>query len=373
MRVNIGPVLVVQRKERGITQQQLADFIGVSKAAVSKWETGQTYPDITLLPALAAYFDLRIDDLLDYEPQLSAKEIRTIYGSLKAAFETDSGAEVLRKIRSFVRRYYACYPFIEQMGLLLLNHYDLLPGKTNEEKLALYVPEAQKLFVRVRENAQDVALVTQARSLEGYTLIMQNKPKEALALLGTRTPAYLPAESLIATAFQQLQQIPEAQAVYQSALAQDLSIMMSQFANYLQLLVDDSAKFAETYRRGSGVAAVFHFDQLNPVAMMNFQLSAAAGFAQLKQPDALFKVLTAFVTLFTNTAFPVKLHGDDYFDQIDDWLEHLDLGTQLPRDPVQVQTALRNFVLANPLLAPYQDDPRLQALQQQLKERNHEY
>jgi hypothetical protein len=202
---------------------------------------------------------------------------------------------------------------------------------------------------------------------------MQNKPKEALALLGTRTPAYLPAESLIATAFQQLQQIPEAQAVYQSTLAQDLSIMMSQFTNYLQLLVDDSAKFAETYRRGSGVAAVFHFDQLNPVAMMNFQLSAAAGFAQLKQPDALFQVLTAFVTLFTNTAFPVKLHGDDYFDQIDDWLEHLDLGTQLPRDPVQVQTALRNFVLANPLLAPYQDDPRLQALQQQLKERNHEY
>ena len=82
--------------------------------------------------------------------------------------------------------------------------------------------------------------------------------------------------------------------------------MMSQFANYLRLLVDNPAKFAETYRRGTGLVAVFHFDQLNPVSMMNFQLSVAAGFAQQKPADALFRVLTTYVALFTRTVFPVN-------------------------------------------------------------------
>ncbi|GAF39176.1 XRE family transcriptional regulator [Agrilactobacillus composti DSM 18527 = JCM 14202] len=367
MDVNIGPVLVAQRKAQHLTQQQLADFIGVSKAAVSKWETGKTYPDITLLPALAAYFNMSIDDLLNYEPQLSATEIQHIYAALKADFDTKPGTEVLTTIRSFIRRYYACYPFIQQMGLLILNHFDLLPGEDLAAKQATYVPEAQALFVHVRDNAQDVDLVSQARNMEGYTLLLLNKPQAVLDLLGTRTPAYLPVESLIATAFQQQDDLKAAQGIYQSALAQYLSIMMSQFSNYLQLLVKDPAKFAATYHRGQGVADVFAFGTLNPVAMMNFQLSAATGFAQQHQTEALFTVLTAFADLFAHLEFPVVLHGDAYFDQIDDWLAHLDIGTQLPRGAQQVQSGLRDYVLQSPAFAPYQDDPRMRAIQQQLK------
>lgn len=48
-----------QTKEKGITQEQLADYMGVSKASVSKWETGQSYPDIVILPKMAAYFKLQ--------------------------------------------------------------------------------------------------------------------------------------------------------------------------------------------------------------------------------------------------------------------------------------------------------------------------
>ena len=48
--LNIAKTLVLKRKEKGITQEELAAYIGVSKASVSKWETGQSYPDITFLP-----------------------------------------------------------------------------------------------------------------------------------------------------------------------------------------------------------------------------------------------------------------------------------------------------------------------------------
>ena len=55
---NLNKNLMQLRYKKGITQEKLADFLGVSKASVSKWETKQSMPDILLLPQLAAFFDV---------------------------------------------------------------------------------------------------------------------------------------------------------------------------------------------------------------------------------------------------------------------------------------------------------------------------
>ena len=68
--LNIGRILIENRHKRGITQEDLAEYMGVSKASVSKWETATTYPDITLLPRLASYFNISIDEFIGYEPQI---------------------------------------------------------------------------------------------------------------------------------------------------------------------------------------------------------------------------------------------------------------------------------------------------------------
>ena len=57
-------ILATKRKELDVTQEDIAQYIGVSRAAVSKWEKGLSYPDILLLPKLATYFNVTIDDLL---------------------------------------------------------------------------------------------------------------------------------------------------------------------------------------------------------------------------------------------------------------------------------------------------------------------
>lgn len=74
--INIARVIINKRREKGLTQNDLASYIGVSKASVSKWETGQSYPDITFLPQLSAFFNISIDELMGYEPQMSKETPR---------------------------------------------------------------------------------------------------------------------------------------------------------------------------------------------------------------------------------------------------------------------------------------------------------
>lgn len=50
--MKINQIIREKRKELSLTQEQIADYLGVSTPAVNKWEKGSSYPDITLLPAL---------------------------------------------------------------------------------------------------------------------------------------------------------------------------------------------------------------------------------------------------------------------------------------------------------------------------------
>ncbi|KWX79762.1 hypothetical protein AMQ84_05700 [Paenibacillus riograndensis] len=61
--ISVGQNIRKLRDERNITQQQLADSLGITFQAVSKWECGTTVPDIAVLPEIADYFSVTIDDL----------------------------------------------------------------------------------------------------------------------------------------------------------------------------------------------------------------------------------------------------------------------------------------------------------------------
>ena len=65
--MTIGNKIKNLRTNRGITQEQLAEHLHISGQAVSKWENGTSTPDITMLPILAEFFGITIDELMDYK------------------------------------------------------------------------------------------------------------------------------------------------------------------------------------------------------------------------------------------------------------------------------------------------------------------
>ncbi len=78
MELNIGTNIKRLRISKGLTQEQLADLLCISHAAVSKWELKVTYPDITMLFPLAQIFDVSIDHLIGYDEEKANSEIDRI-------------------------------------------------------------------------------------------------------------------------------------------------------------------------------------------------------------------------------------------------------------------------------------------------------
>ena len=71
--MNIGKIITDKRKSLGLTQQSLAEKLNISFQAVSKWENGTSYPDVTILPMLATILKVSIDSLLGYPSQSLTK------------------------------------------------------------------------------------------------------------------------------------------------------------------------------------------------------------------------------------------------------------------------------------------------------------
>ena len=75
MNRNFSNNFKTMRKQRNLTQEQIAETLGVSCQAVSKWETNSSYPDITLLPIVADYFGVSVDYLIGHDTSKQFEEI----------------------------------------------------------------------------------------------------------------------------------------------------------------------------------------------------------------------------------------------------------------------------------------------------------
>lgn len=97
--IKLGEKIKYLRKEKNISQEVLANYLGVSFQAVSKWETGSTMPDVTVIPAIASFFRVSTDELFDfnlYEIENAVEEI--CYEAYKYRFtDAEKSEQILRE------------------------------------------------------------------------------------------------------------------------------------------------------------------------------------------------------------------------------------------------------------------------------------
>ena len=85
--MEIGKYIQQLRRQKGLTQEQMAGALGVTSAAVSKWETDAALPDVSLLCPLARLLGTTVDDLLGFQPALERGEIDALMERGRRLFE----------------------------------------------------------------------------------------------------------------------------------------------------------------------------------------------------------------------------------------------------------------------------------------------
>lgn len=105
MDIKITEQLKKYRHKKGNTQEELAQFLSISVQAVSKWERGETYPDITLLHKIASFYTISVDELLGVDEIKKQERIDTItaeyniirhHEPLDKSWHIDEGIELIR-------------------------------------------------------------------------------------------------------------------------------------------------------------------------------------------------------------------------------------------------------------------------------------
>ncbi|MCR5206973.1 MAG: helix-turn-helix transcriptional regulator [Eubacterium sp.] len=125
------------RKEKGLTQEALAERLGVAFQTVSKWERGETYPDITLLPVLASLFETTVDGLLGADKAKKEEKVKE-YLSLYENMCLKDVSSVLNEYKKAVRE------FPDDFSILI-NYMELLHIEKGSINVNDYKPLSREL------------------------------------------------------------------------------------------------------------------------------------------------------------------------------------------------------------------------------------
>ena len=130
----IGIFLKELRKEKGITQEQFAEVLGISGRTISRWETGSNMPDISLLVEIADFFDVSIPEIINGERKSEKmnEEVREVAETLSDYANAEKG-KMIKDIRI-----HSLIGTVATIIYCILDYFELISQNQLYEKLAGY-------------------------------------------------------------------------------------------------------------------------------------------------------------------------------------------------------------------------------------------
>lgn len=350
--LHVAENLVKLRREKGVTQEALASFLNVTKASVSKWENGQSLPDILMLPQIATYFDVKIDDFLGYEPQLSNEQIQKIYQELAMEFASEPFEEVFAKSEKLVKKYYSCYPFVQQMIILWMNHIDMAEDQTRQREI---LEEMKRLCIHILESSNNTGLCSDVMVIKATLDLQSGEPEKVIDILGELLdPERLinQSDGLLLNAYHMIGDVAAVDSYVQMFMYNHLIGFISDSMQYMMLHMQEQEICGMTIQRIDQIIECYQIDKLHPNTSAIFNYQVAIIDCMQGRCDEAIERLKKFVKIVKSLVEKdLALHGDDYFTRVDEWFEKTAQGKQLPRDKeLIVKNAKVN--LENPVFEP---------------------
>lgn len=312
----IGEIIRKYRKSKDITQEEMANRLGVTAPAVNKWERGVSQPDITLLAPIARLLGITLETLLSFNETLTNEEIGKIVKDIDRRFESDSYDNVFEYAAGIIRQYPNCYQLIWQLALILHSRYmtdkPSDPGSYEQQIEEWYILTVKYGDAAVQRNAAD--------SLFQYYINKENY-KEAEKYISFFSEESTEHKRKQAVLYSKTGQISKAYKAYEEIIFSEYQMLNFIFSNLYLLSVDENnMKQAKMWiDKSSGLAELF---DMSPYAIESGKLDLAV---RLKDTDwtlGIVKTLLASVSqlgdfsqspMFAHMKFkPIEEQADFY-------------------------------------------------------------
>ncbi len=239
--MQMNEIIKRKRKELELTQEQMAEYLGVTAPAVHKWEKGISCPDVMLLPALARLLQVDMNDLFSFGKDLSDQEINLFLDEVVTVIRQDGFEVGYQMVMEKVREFPTCAPLLNSAAALL-DGAQILYGRDQAEQ---YEGEIEKLYERavfygdqkIRDSANNMLIIKYLR---------QKKFDKAETLWETLPETTIDKQRLKATICMQKGETEEAIGILKKELhratSEVQSILTLMMSSYQKLHKEEEAE-----------------------------------------------------------------------------------------------------------------------------------
>ena len=179
MEMTIGANIKRLRTAKNITQEQLSVAMNVTCAAVSKWERGETYPDITLLQPLAYFFEVTLDELMGYDQKKVQADIDETIALYRKHWKDSKGREIIIKAyHDYPNDYRIMHYYMWNIGGDMADNNPTVLIEHKEEFLSI--------CEKILDGCTEEALRLGAWNMRAKILHAEGKTDEALRIYQTK-------------------------------------------------------------------------------------------------------------------------------------------------------------------------------------------
>lgn len=198
MKLQIGENLKCLRKEKDITQEELADILGVSYQSVSRWENNTCYPDMELLPSIAGFFGTTVDQLLGVNQALEKEKASEYLARYQEAISRGAVYDCIEIARKGAAEYPNNYALLNKLmyALFIAGDED---GNIPEwqENMAKYDAEITSIGERIMKYCPDPDIRLEATARLAFNHCEMGRKEQGRAVYETLPPLLFCRENQI--------------------------------------------------------------------------------------------------------------------------------------------------------------------------------
>ena len=295
------------RKQKNLRQEQLAEAMGVSTASVSKWETAQCAPELTVLIELADFFEVSVDTLVGH--RLNAERMETLIEQLEKSVEAHEVENASSQCEKILR----CYPNDEKAVEACAScYYRLFITTQKKEYMEQCIVETKRLMTLKKDESEKERLERTCYLGNQYALLNQwgtaKKYYEQSDVNGSNS-------TLIAECLLREGQTQKAVTMLSDVIVENV-FQIFQAIHFLAEgwdVLGEKQKACSALKWIVDVMDLLHY---NPTAMVITLMQMAELYHDLKQPEMVKDVLLQAAKLATENSSQ-EIHAEADFLQIE--------------------------------------------------------